>query len=239
MNFWYPPILAYHRIHPAPGHDTPTLSPEAFEQQMTLLKKRWCPIPLGTLADWLEGKGTLPNRAVVVTFDDGTEDNFSYAYPILKQHGIPATVFVITNNVGMSGFLKTEQIRQMAQAGVTFGSHTMGHAYLPSLTAPQIKEELENSKKRLEDLGLPIDFLSYPAGGFTPAIIQAAKEAGYRAACTTNRGFRRFPIDPWALRRITMHGNTTSGVGLWIRCCGYYNLNRRLRQPSISTPEPL
>ncbi len=231
MNLWYPPILAYHRVHPTAGSDTPSLSPEAFERQMSLLEKRWRPIPLSTLVDWLEGKQTLAPKAVVVTFDDGTDDHFSYAYPILKRHGIPATVFMITGNVGLSGFLSPKQIRQMGQGGITFGSHTFGHAYLPSLTPPEIRKELESSKKQLEDLGLSIDFLSYPAGGFTQAVIQSAQEAGYRAACTTNRGFRRFPIDRWALRRITMHGNATSSLGLWVRCCGYYNLNRRLRHP--------
>lgn len=235
MKLWYPPILAYHRVHPTRGCDTPTLSPEAFEQQMTLLTKRWRPIPLGTLVDWLEGKGTLPNRGVVVTFDDGTEDNFSYAYPIVKRHGIPATVFMIAGNVGLAGFLKAEQIREMTQGGVAFASHTVSHAYLPSLAPTDIRKELQNSKKLLEDLGLSIDFLSYPAGGFTPAVIQAAQEAGYRAACTTNRGFRRFPIDRWALRRVTMHENATSPLGLWIRCGGYYNLNRRLRRPALPT----
>ncbi len=243
---WYPPILAYHRIHPAGARgsaatrlsaaagatDTPTVPPEIFERQMAILQARWKPVPLMELVERLEKGGPLDRRAVALTFDDGTEDTFTHAFPILEKYQIPATVFVIADNVGRPGSLQPDQVRKMRSAGIEIGSHTLHHAYLPSLTPEQVREELAGSRKKLEALGGSVESLSYPAGGFSRQVIEEARRAGYRAACTTNRGFRRFPIDRWALRRIALHSSARSPWGLWIRCCGYYGLNRRLRPPA-------
>ena len=229
---WYPPVLAYHRVHPQPGVDTPTLSPEIFERHMSLLAKRWQPIPLGHLVAELEKGKTPSRRGVAVTFDDGTEDTFTHAFPVLVTYRIPATVFLIVSNIGRPGSLTLDQIRQMKEAGISFGSHTLSHAYLPSLSPPTVRDELVVSRQRLTALGLSGESVSYPGGGFTPKVVQHVQEAGYRFACTTNRGLRRLPVDRWAIRRITMHGNATSSLGMWIRCSGYYGINRRVRNPS-------
>ena len=231
--FWYPPILTYHRVHPEPSTDTPTMSPQVFERQIALLAKQWQPVDFSTLAAWLEGQGQLPARAVVVTFDDGTDDTCTYALPILVRHQVPATVFMIADNVGRPGFLTREQLAELRAGGVAVGSHTVYHTYLPSRGPDQIRRELVESKQFLETcLGAPVDFISYPGGGYTAEARQMAREAGYRAACTTNRGTNRWGIDRWALRRITMHASTRSPAALWVRCNGYYNTLRRLKPPS-------
>lgn len=231
LPFWYPPILTYHRVHPAAAADTPTLTPQQFDRQMTRLAQRWRPIPLATLITWLEGQGPLPRRAVAVTFDDGEESLAAHAGPILRRHRIPATVFMIADNIGRPGFLTEEQLRRLRGEGMTIGSHTLRHAYLPSLPADQARHELAESKRRLEQRsGGPVEFLSYPGGGYTPDVAQAARETGYRAACTTNRGTQRAP-DRWALRRITMHASAISAAGIWLRCSGYYTTWKRLRAP--------
>jgi len=229
---WYPPILSYHRVHPKPASDTPTVTPEVFDRQMQILASRWRPIPLTTLVDWLEGKGPLPRRAVVVTFDDGEENLFTHAFPILKRHRIPATLFMIASHVGLENSLSADQIDRMRHEGITIGSHGLTHDYLPSFPLMRVLNDLKESRRLLERPGFPVEFLSYAGGGFTPEIAAAAREAGFRAACTTNRGLRRFPIDRWALRRITMHRNVTSPLGIWLRCFGYSGLNRRLRPPT-------
>ncbi len=236
--WWYPPILAYHRIHPDADPKTPTVSPEAFEKQMEILAQRWKPVPLSAVAESLEGGKPLPARAVAVTFDDGTEDNFLLATPILARYQIPATVFVITGQIGRPGYLSADQIRQMAKGGISFGSHGVDHEYFPSLAQVDLERILSESKRAIERLlnrdasrNVPIS-LSYPGGGYTASIMSAAKRCGYRGACATNRGFRRFPPDRWAMRRITMHEETTTPAAMWLRCCGYYGINRRLRAPA-------
>ena len=231
-RFWHPPILAYHRVRPEPGSDSPTISPEIFEKQMAILRKKWKPIPLVELVQRLEKKQPWDRRVVVVTFDDGTEDNFTHAFPILMRYQIPATIFVIVDDIGKSGQLKSAQMQEMAAGGISFGSHTLHHAYLPSVSIDYARREIFESKKKLESFGFSSETISYPAGGFSETVIQEVQKAGYVGACTTNRGFRQFPVDRWALRRVTMHANATTSFGMWLRCCGYYGFNRRLRAPS-------
>jgi peptidoglycan/xylan/chitin deacetylase (PgdA/CDA1 family) len=228
---WYPPILSYHRVVSGLGSDTPTVSPATFEKQMATLRRFWNPISLADLLLWLEWQQALPPRPVVVTFDDGSEDTYTYAFPILRKYRIPATVFMIAANVNQPNSLTSSQIQDMAQDGVTVGSHTVNHAYLPSLSLEESRKELFDSKRILEQWAPRVDFLSYPAGGFTPEIQGIARAAGYRLACTTNRGLRRFPTDRWALRRITMHA-TRSLCGMWWKANGYYEINHRLRPPA-------
>jgi len=229
---WYPPILAYHRVLPQPGSDTPGVTPEAFERQMRILAERWRPVPLTEIVARLEAGAPTDRRWVAVTFDDGTEDLFTHAFPILRRHNIPATIFLIVANIGAPDGLKRDQILEMARGGITFGSHTLHHAYLPSVPPEQGRREIVDSKEEMEKMGLRVDLFSYPAGGFTREVQGIVREAGYRGACTTNRGEKRFPPDRWALRRVTMHGNATTPFSIWVRCSGYYGLNRRLRSPS-------
>lgn len=229
--FWYPPILTYHRVMPDPVGDTPALSPEEFERQISLLARDWNPVPLGELVSCLEAGKPVPRRAVAVTFDDGTEDTFTHAFPVLERHRVPATLFMIAGNVGKPGSLSLLQIQTMLRQGITLGSHTMNHDYLPSLSLERARDSLAHSKRMLERLGTETRFLSYPGGGFTPEIARILPSLGYRAACTTNRGLRRFPPDRFSLRRITLHRGSGSRLGMWLRCSGYYGLNRRLRAP--------
>ena len=232
LPFWYPPILTYHRIAPRPRTDTPSVSPEAFDRQMRTLRGRWQPVSLSEMVGWMEQGLPIPSRAVAVTFDDGTEDSFTQAFPILQRHRIPATLFLIASHLGRPDALNAQQIGRMREGGISFGSHTLDHAYLPSLPVGEARRQIVESKRLLEEIGVRVELLSYPGGGFSEPIVRMVREAGYRAACTTNRGIRRFPVDRWSLRRITMHAGAESRFGIWLRCCGYYGINRRFRSPS-------
>jgi len=232
LKLWYPPILAYHRIHPDGSKDTPTIAPQTFDRQMELLANRWQVVSLNQVVDWLEDKGHLPRRAVAVTFDDGGVDLFDHAFPILKARGIPATIFLIADYINQPGFLNGSQIKLMQQAGIQFGSHGLNHRYLPELSSKEIQSNLVGSKERLAKIGISAELLSYPAGGFNAEVLKAAETAGYRAACTTNRGIRRYPINRWALRRIGMRESVTSPLRVWLRANGFHGINRRLRSPS-------
>ncbi len=199
---------------------------------MEILAQRWKPVPPSAVFESVDGGKPLPDKAVAVTFDDGTDDNFTFAFPILTKHRIPATIFMIAGQIGRPEYLSADQIPQRARGGGSFGSHGLDHEYLPSLSGPELAKTFSESKRRIEYLGITSEFVSYPGGGFTAEAIEAAKATGYRGGCTTNRGLRRFPPDRWALRRITMHEGARTRAGLWLRCCGYYGLNRRLRTPS-------
>jgi len=230
-SFWYPPILTYHRIQDRDNNGSPTVTPALFDQQLAMLSKYREPVPLNQLIHQIDSKKPIPRKWVAITFDDGEANLYRDAFPILKKHRIPAAIFMITDRINKSGFLNQEQILEMAAEQITFGSHTHSHAYLPELSESEIHLELAGSKAMLEHLQFRADYLSYPAGGFTEAIQKIAQEIGYQAGLTTNRGVHRFPLDPWAIRRISMHNKPLSRLGLAVRCSGYYGINRRLRAP--------
>lgn len=236
MSRWsyHIPILGYHRIGPARPDHVPTVSAAAFERQLGWLARwRYRVIALGGLMDHLEGSRPMPRRSVVITFDDGYEETCTVAWPILKRFGFPATVFVTPAEVGTEGFATWEQLSRMAADGLSIGSHTMHHCYLPSAAEDRLREELVESKRVIEQrLGRPVEFLSYPIGGYTATAQAVAREAGYRAACTTNRASSFAMADRYALRRIKMTDRDAHPLSLRVKLSGYYDMFRQLKQPS-------
>jgi peptidoglycan/xylan/chitin deacetylase (PgdA/CDA1 family) len=131
---------------------------------------------------------------VAVTFDDAYESVYSNAFPIMERHGFPGTVFVVVERVGSTftwaheracgrerTFMTWNQIRELADAGWSVGSHTMTHWSLWKRNDEQLRTELEKSRKRIEDeIGRPVQTVSYPYGHVDDRVIAAAREAGYK-----------------------------------------------------------
>ena len=236
MNQWsyYVPILKYHRVGPSRPDHVPTLSAAAFERQLALLARfRYRVLSLEELVGHLDRGARLPRRSVVITFDDGYEETHTVARPLLKRFGYPAIVFVPPGEVGRAGFATWEQLAELARDGITVGSHTMHHSYVPLLSAEQLREELQQSKAVIEaHIGRVVHCLSYPIGGFTPQAQALARQAGYRVACTTNRSLPGAGLDRYALRRIKMTERDAHPLLLLAKVSGYYDLFRRLKRPS-------
>ena len=228
------PILGYHRVGVYRADHVPTISEEAFRRQLSWLARfRYRVLSLDDVADRLEGGRPLPRRSAAITFDDGYEETYTMAWPLLKRFGFPAAVFVAPAEVGCPGFATWEQLVEMARDAFTIGSHTVHHSYLPLVSEERAREEIVQSKQLIEArLGRPVRYLSYPIGGFTPAAQALAREAGYRAACTTNRAASRAGLDRYALRRIKMTERDAHPLLLLAKVSGYYDLFRRLKQPS-------
>jgi peptidoglycan/xylan/chitin deacetylase (PgdA/CDA1 family) len=179
----------------------------------------------------LERRSPWPRRSVMLTFDDGYEEIYHYAWPLLKRHRFPATLFITPAEVGLPGFATWEQLGEMARDGIAIGSHTTNHAYLPLVPETRLGEELVESKRLIEErLGLAVSSISYPVGGFTPAIQAVVQQAGYRLACTTNRARSR-GLDPFALRRIKVTDRDGHPLLFLVKLSGYYDLFRQLKQP--------
>lgn len=231
---WTMPILTYHRVGEPKGDHVPTVSPETFEWQLRFLARhRFRVLELGDVVDAAAQGRALDRRTLAITFDDGYEETFSVAAPFLQRFGFHATIFVAPREIGAPGFMTWEQVRTLAQDGVRVGSHTMSHTYLPLAPRETLAYELAESKRVLEEhLGQSVLWLSYPIGGFTPAIQRLTREAGYRAACTTNRGVSKTTQDLFALRRIKMTERDRSALLMWVKLSGYYDLFRRLEQPA-------
>jgi peptidoglycan/xylan/chitin deacetylase (PgdA/CDA1 family) len=190
------PVMMYHHVSSqSAGADS--VSPENFRRHLEYLKKHhYHVLRLGELVEKIESGQPLPKRSVVLAFDDGYEDNYKAAFPILKEFQFPAIFFIPPKDVGTQGYMTWKQIKEMKAAGFDFGSHGMTQAYLPDLSANQLKYEIIESKRVLEkQLKTRIDYIAYPVGGFNEEVVALVKTTGYKAGLTTNRGYDRYDRD--------------------------------------------
>lgn len=227
------PILNYHHIDTKGYHELNVVSPQSFEKQMAYLKDhQYQVIRLSELFEAIRQNKKLPRKTVVLTFDDGSEDNYT-AFKILKKYGFTAIFFLPTDMMNTEGFLSWDQIKEMANAGMDIGSHTRTHIYLPNYPDfEKVKDEIAGSKRILEEkLGIKIDYFCYPSGGFSNEIKELLKTAGYQGACTTNRGRGRLNKDVFELKRIRVKDKDTGGFSFLAKLSGYYNFFRKCRAP--------
>lgn len=227
------PIIMYHSISvPAPAKRR-VVSIQSFERQMRFLKNhRYNVLPLEELAVLIKDKKKIPPRTLAITFDDGYKNNYNFAFPILKRYNLPATVFVIINEVNRPDRLSWKEIRAMQNSGIiTFGSHTLGPQPLTDIKSEaELKSQIFNSKKILEDkLGRPVNMFSYPGGRFNAKIRELVMEAGYKLAVTTSPG-KKFPDDDLlALKRLRISSTSDSLFVFWIETTGFYTFIKEHR----------
>src|SRR3972149_4438931 len=183
---FYAPILSYHHIARRWPQNSYYVSPEIFDEERAWLKVNgYRVISFDDFYLAARGQGTLPPKPVVLTFDDGNRDQYTNAFPILKKYGLTATFFIIVKGVGRGG-ITWEELKELIEAGNIVGSHTINHPNLSKMSPLQLKYELEESKKILEEnLGTKINYLNYPGGAFSQRVLEAARDAGYLAAVTT------------------------------------------------------
>ena len=230
------PILMYHHIDERGGVSSLSVSPENFRRQMRFLSEHnYNVISLAEFVQAKLEKKRLARNTVVLTFDDGYEDNYLLAYPVLKKYSLPAIIFVIVGSIGEEGYLNHRQIKEMSSSGIIdIGSHTLSGAYLPGQSRGELNREIGLSKKTLEaNLNNRTEFFCYPIGGFSPGIQEIVKRCGYAAACTTNRGKAkdRLNNDLFALKRIKIKDSFPNLFVFRVKLSGYYNLFRRVREP--------
>lgn len=202
------PVLNYHQINDV-DENLLTVSTAEFETQMTWLEENgYKTITVSELLDSLEGKGSLPERPVLITFDDGYIDNYKCAFPILKKHNMKACIFLISEYVSLyPNYLTWEQLAEMQLSGIEFGSHTVDHNVLTELSPNSVNHELTDSKNVLESrLRRRIEVLAYPCGYTNEYIKTRVTATGYRAAFTVNLGNVHPGDDLYALNRVPIFG---------------------------------
>ena len=220
---FFVPILAYHRISDATD-SIYSIAPSEFRRQMEgLARGGYRVIPLSHLVGFILGNKELPERAVVLTFDDAYTDHYRIAYPLLKRYGFPATYFVYTDAGGRQGNTCTwEQLREMHASGlVDIQSHTCSHASLvrrkkgetAAAFRSRIRGELVRSKTAIEREvpGARVHFLAYPYGSYNSTAIRLASEAGYIAMLTSNIGVIDRKSHLTCLERRVMFRDVTKG----------------------------
>lgn len=198
------PILLYHHIADHKPQNPYFVSPTNFDQHMAWLRDHgYQPLTVSRAIDCLAGHCQLPNKPVVITFDDGWTDEYTNGFSILKKYGFPATYYVKLNNFNKSDGLTTAQLKEMKAAGVEIGSHTMTHPDLRRKSDRQLRFELAESKRILErDLDIQIKAFAYPGGALNNRVVAAVKAAGYESATTTVHSILQNPADLFRLRRV-------------------------------------
>lgn len=181
------PVLMYHSIAVEKGNEL-RVAPEVFRQQMKYLKDQgYITLSMNELYQFFQSNKPVPQKSLVITFDDGYADNYQYAFPILSEFGFKATIFVVTDWIDkQKEYLTSEQLKEMAQYGLDIESHTTKHDHLNKLTYEQQLETTKRSKEYLETLlGKQINYIAYPFGEWNKDTLKAVKDAGYTMAFTT------------------------------------------------------
>ena len=178
------PILMYHRIVPKveAGNSLAGLvvAPETFDAQLTgLVRAGWHTITMAALANDLQAGVTPPARTVAITIDDGWDDGFNYAFPILRSHGFVATYYVIAGRIDKPNFLSSAQLDQLVAAGDDIGDHTMDHVALTTQGAAALKYQIDAGESRIAQVtGRWPETLAYPSGREDGQVVAEAEACG-------------------------------------------------------------
>ena len=201
---------------------------ERFRSQMGYLERfGYRVMGLGEALAALFGDGALPPRAVVLTFDDGYRNFREHAFPILRQFGFPATVYLVSGLLGgraewldvdgpKPALMDETEIRELHREGVRFGSHGVTHPRLSRLDETAAREEILASRRMLEDLlGEPVDHFCYPYGDYDDGVRRLVQSAGYRSALTCIRGAANEAENPLEIpRKAISYGDNLIGF-MW------------------------
>ena len=210
------PILEYHMVKDEVSEEEYEYAvPVAeFREQLDYLQAEgYHTITLLEYMKAKKGKFTLPEKPVVLTFDDGYADNYTTLLPMLEERGMKAVVFMVTNDIGRPGYLTWDQLRDMEKRGIELGSHTANHQPLTTLDAQMRTDELKLSKLLMEWNGLKTVFaFSYPNGAYDEELPKLLQENEYLAAVTGEAGLNTMKTDPYLLHRINI---PHPRLGLW------------------------
>jgi poly-beta-1,6-N-acetyl-D-glucosamine N-deacetylase len=214
------PVFMYHDILPEKKVFFDVTVTE-FEQHLRLIKEQGLtPISFDQLATHLRTGLPLPEKPIMLTFDDGYGGHYQYVYPLLKKYGYPAVFSVYTSNMGKDTgrtHVSWEQLKEMAADPlITIASHSVTHPKdLRVLPDDQLKMEIEQSKRTLEaQLGIPIRYFTYPEGKYDERVAKSVEKAGYQAALTMSDTDERFAGQSESMLAIARFGQSRLTQGL-------------------------
>lgn len=183
------PILAYHVIKPLPegGSAGIYVHPERFIEQLEALKNNgYNAVTMEQVYDHWKNKQPLPEKPIVLSFDDGYDSHFNIAAKELNKRGMVGSFYIITSHVGDDLRVKPHQVREMYRDGMEIGSHTANHINAKTSSNELITEEYRKSKEELENiLGIKIEHFCYPFGNPTNHAVSTLKRLGYKTSVMT------------------------------------------------------
>lgn len=203
------PIIMYHYVEYVQNKkDTLrqklNINPDLLEKQLELLKNSG--YTFHTARDIPELLKTCPTpkqKSIILTFDDGYADFYTNVFPLLKKYNSKATAYIISNRIGQQDYMTESQLKELVASGlVEIGAHTLDHPSLTRLSTPEVKRQIEESKKNLEKiLNTQVETFTYPSGHFNSAIEKLTKDAGFTCALSTLAGSIHSPKTLFHLHR--------------------------------------
>lgn len=210
------PVLMYHYISVAPPDADAvrldlSVTPQAFDEQMLFLNSNgYHAVHVRDVVEHLLHGAPLPEKPIVLTFDDGYADNFTAAFPILEKYGMTATFYVIAKFTEdqRPGYATWGQLREMANAGMEIGSHSIDHLDLRGRSIAFQTNQIAGSKKIIESrMGSTIKTFSYPSGEYDANTIAVLRANSYLGAVTEIQGLQQTADNVFELRRLRIRGS--------------------------------
>jgi peptidoglycan/xylan/chitin deacetylase (PgdA/CDA1 family) len=204
------PILMYHVLAPPlPNTPYPDLyvRPADFRAQVAWLAAHgYHAVTLRQVYDWWRGAQALPQKPVVLTFDDGYHSDFTVALPTLRAHRWPGVLNLEVQNLRPVWGTRPEMVRKLIAAGWEIDAHTMTHPDLTTVDPARLRYQVAGSRAAIRRrFHVPVDFFCYPSGRFDDAVVAAVRAAGFLGATTETEGFAK-PGSPFTLDRVRVDG---------------------------------
>ena len=196
-------VLNYHKV--VDEHMSLSVPLADFEQHMKWLKEYgYTSITPEELYEFIVNGSELPEKPVLITFDDGYKDNYTNAYPIMKKYGFKGTIFVVTGFLGVyDNYMTWEQAKELADNGFSIESHTYSHKSMTEASDEEISKELTKSRDTIKNkLGIDADFMAYPTGTYNLHIAELVQKAGYKGAFTIKYDNVSRESNVYALERV-------------------------------------
>lgn len=219
------PILLYHSVanDADPRFAEWTVSPDLFAGHMdALASEGYRTLTVGELVQRGFGrKEGVPERTVVITFDDGFEDFYTTAWPQLRRTGLSASVFVTTGLVGSTStwlercgegerpLMSWSQVAEISAAGIECGAHCHAHLQLDLVPLPHVREQIERSRRALAEVIGPVTSFAYPHGYHSRRVRREVRRAGFTSACAVGDGLAAASDDPFAITRAVVRRGTS------------------------------
>lgn len=217
------PIVLYHRVLKENFKESVVgiyITEKKFEEHLSYLKeKQFNTLTFFDVSKAIKGEKTLSEKNIILTFDDGYEDNYSIAFPLLKKYNSLAVIYLVTgckNNAWdnskkepTADLMSESQIKEMHKYGIEFGAHTQKHVNLIKVPLDRMKGEIENSRKDLTQMGIEVKSFAYPYGECNDEVKKVVKAAGFEFGVATDSGPLNILEDLYQIRRQIIFSHTS------------------------------